>query len=197
MQLDVVNIGKHYNNQWLFKDISFSIKDGESIAITGRNGSGKSTLIQIIYGLVQANVGKVLVDQNTVDNNQQVFALSSPYLELPLDFTLSEIYQLYFDLNKLKIELNEFLSFSEFTFKQSNLPVKNFSSGMLQRLKTSLCLASNSPILLLDEPLTNMDSHGEEWYKNCLNSIMSDKIVLIASNNPIEYQNTTSKFEIL
>jgi ABC-type multidrug transport system ATPase subunit len=197
MQLDVVNIGKHYNHQWLFKDINFSLKEGESIAITGRNGSGKSTLIQIVYGLIQASEGQVLFNQQTIEKNQEVFSISSPYLDLPSDFTLYEIHQLHLDFKKIKMDLNAFLDYSEFTKKQSRLQIKNFSSGMLQRLKTALCLLSNSPILLLDEPITNMDIHGENWYKNCLNNKMINKIMLIAGNNPVEYSHTNFKIEII
>jgi ATPase subunit of ABC transporter with duplicated ATPase domains len=91
--------------------------------------------------------------------------------------------------------LDEFLSFSDFNKSQVNRAVKLFSSGMQQRLKTALCLSSNSPILLLDEPLTNMDAKGEDWYKNCLNDI-KNKIVIIAGNNPIEYAFTNSNLQI-
>jgi ABC-type multidrug transport system ATPase subunit len=197
MHLDVVDIGKHYNHQWLFKNMSFSLKKGESIAITGRNGSGKSTLLQIVYGLVQADEGKVFLNQQSIIDSQNVFAMSSPYLELPNDFSINEIHKLYKDLGKLNIDLDVFLEYSMFSNRQSDLPVKHFSSGMLQRLKTAFCLVSLSPILLLDEPLTNMDKRGEEWYKNCFEIVMSEKIILIASNNSSEYFAINNQIEII
>jgi ABC-type multidrug transport system ATPase subunit len=197
MQLDVVNIGKHYNHQWLFKDISFSLQKGQSMAITGKNGSGKSTLLQIVYGLVQADEGKVLFNQNTLSEMHNIFAISSPYMELPMDFSINEIFGLYADLGKTKMNLQDFLDYSKFSQKQSIKSVKYFSSGMLQRLKTALCLVSENPILLLDEPLSNMDKQGEEWYKNCFEKVMTSKIIIVASNHPVEYEFTQFKIDII
>lgn len=195
MQVQINNIGKRYQNQWLFRNINVELKLGDSLSVTGHNGSGKSTLMQIVYGLVQASEGEVLINASNTYKPHEIFALSAPYLELPMEFNIIEIHDLYLRTQKINSGLDEFLSFSDFNKSQANRAVKLFSSGMLQRLKTALCLSSNSPILLLDEPLTNMDAKGEDWYKNCLNDI-NNKIVIIAGNNPIEYAFTNSNLQI-
>ena len=195
MHIQINNIGKRYQNQWLFRNINLELKLGDSLSVTGQNGSGKSTFMQVVYGLVQASEGEVLINGTSNYKPHEVFALSAPYLELPMEFSILEIHDLYLRTQKMNAGLDEFLSFSDFNKSQVNRAVKLFSSGMQQRLKTALCLSSNSPILLLDEPLTNMDAKGEDWYKNCLNDI-KDKIVIIAGNNPIEYAFTNSNLQI-
>lgn len=182
MKLSVQNIGKHYHKKWLFKAIDFELNTGESIAIKGRNGSGKSTLMQIIYGLVNQNEGNILIDNSTLFNPSEYFAIAAPYLELPTEFSLAEVVRFHLQLGKLNTSVEEFAENAEFTQTQSNQVIKYFSSGMQQRLKTALCLCSTHPIKLLDEPLTNMDTHGEKWYHSLLNSIKSKHMIIIAGN---------------
>jgi ABC-type multidrug transport system ATPase subunit len=187
MHLEIRNIGKQYNRHWLFKHVSFELQTGKSMAITGRNGSGKSTLMQIIYGLIQASEGDILLDQQKDYETHQYFSISSPYMDLPWEFTITEIYKLYAGLGKTSMPLNDFLEFSGFSQSQAHKPVKQFSSGMQQKFKNALCIGSGADIILLDEPLTNMDKQGEIWYKNCLDFIRP-KICIIAGNNPAEYE---------
>jgi ABC-type multidrug transport system ATPase subunit len=195
--LKVENIGKHYLSQWLFRNISFSLNTGESIAITGHNGSGKSTLLQIVYGLVQQSEGSVFFNERSIEKPEFVFSMTTPSLELPMDFSMNDILKLYQSLNKISIESEAFGLQSMFSNKQMKQPLKNFSSGMLQRFKTALCLYSDSPVLLLDEPLTNMDSNGEKWYQNCVNEIKKNKIILFAGNQKNEIELATNLIEIV
>jgi ABC-type multidrug transport system ATPase subunit len=110
---------------------------------------------------------------------------------------MNDILKLYQSLNKISIESEAFGMQSMFSKKQMKQPLKNFSSGMLQRFKTALCLYSDSPVLLLDEPLTNMDSNGEKWYQNCVNEIKKNKIILFAGNQKNEIELATNLIEIV
>lgn len=195
MKLSVENIAKKYSKQWLFKDINFELSSGESLAILGKNGSGKSTLIQVIYGLIQPSKGIVRLNDETQFEPSKYFAFTSPYLELPMEFTIREIHQLYVSMNKLKVNLKHLMDFSYFESNKSELPLKYFSSGMLQRLKTALCLLSEAEVFLLDEPLTNMDALGEKWYSENLDSVRN-KICIVASNQEAEYAWTSSSITI-
>lgn len=195
MQLELKNIGKRYNRQWLFRHINLSIETGKILSVTGRNGSGKSTLLQIAYGLIQPSEGEVLVDGSISYEAHKLFALTSPYMELPLEFSIAELHDLYYSSGKLTTGLETFLSYSMFSNEQATMAVKHFSSGMQQRLKTAFCLSSAAPVLLLDEPLTNMDKQGELWYKNCMSDLVS-RIVIIAGNNPAEYEFSNANIQI-
>jgi ABC-type multidrug transport system ATPase subunit len=187
MQLEIKNLGKQFSRQWLFKHVSFDLSDGQSMSVTGRNGSGKSTLVQIVYGLINASEGEVHINSSNVFEPRQCFSISTPYMELPWEFSISEIHHLYASLHKTEMKLDQFLEFAEFSRDQAQRPVKQLSSGMQQRLKTALCLSSSAAILLLDEPLTNMDRQGELWYRNCISKV-KDRICIIAGNNPVEYE---------
>lgn len=185
MELSLQNIGKKYQGHWLFKEINLSLQSGQSLSVTGKNGSGKSTLMQVVYGLIQPSEGQILIDGKADFQAHTMMSLSSPYMELPMEFSIKELHQLYLNLNKLAHSYEHFLELSMFSVKDGNKPVKHFSSGMQQRLKTAFCLYSEAPIILLDEPLTNMDAAGEKWYKNCLSEV-KHKICLVAGNQGAE-----------
>lgn len=195
MELSLQNIGKKYQGHWLFKEINLSLQSGQSLSITGHNGSGKSTLMQVVYGLIQPSEGQVLIDGKADFEPHAMMSLSSPYMELPMEFSIKELHQLYGNLNKLTLSYDQFIEQSMFSVKDGNKPVKHFSSGMQQRLKTALCLYSVAPIILLDEPLTNMDAAGEKWYKNCLSEV-KDKICLVAGNQGAEIDWTDKNLSI-
>lgn len=196
MKLELRDIGKKYREQWLFRHIGFTLGPGQSIAVTGRNGSGKSTLLQVILGLVQSSEGAVLFNDSPSADPSKIFAMCAPYMELPQEFSIGEIHKLYAELRKTDHSLDAFLEFSGFSSAQSARPVKQFSSGMLQRLKTALCIHSNAPVLLLDEPLTNMDKQGEDWYGNCLD-ILRSRICIVAGNHPAEYDWSQSTLQLM
>jgi len=195
LELQLEHIGKKIQGHWLFKGIDLTLKSGQSLSITGKNGAGKSTLMQVVYGLTQASEGKILVDKNANFKPNELMAMSAPYLELPMEFSLREIHHLYLGLQKTNMPFETFVDFALFQNKDTDKPLKHFSSGMLQRLKTALCFASNSAIILLDEPLTNMDRQGELWYKNCLDSVKS-KICIVAGNQDIEVNWTDINLKI-
>lgn len=181
--------------QWLFRGVSLHLETGESLAITGVNGAGKSTLLQIIFGLIQPSEGIIRLNGKEDYDAHLHFSIASPYMELPSEFSIREIRSLHENLGKLKMNENEFLSYARFDAKDAQKPIKLFSSGMTQRLKTALCIASVADIVLLDEPLTNMDAFGEAWYKENLYRL-EDKIAIVAGNNPQEYQWTNRHISI-
>lgn len=190
MQLSVETIGKHYNRRWLFRNISFSLKTGDSIAVLGRNGSGKSSLLQIVYGLIQSSEGKVSLQGQEVLSPDKVFNMTSPALLLPVEFSLQELIQYQREMGKLDHTLKDFMDLAEFSEQDSRKALRYFSSGMLQRLKTALCIFGNNPVKLLDEPLSNMDKEGEKWYTNCIETIRHKNLIIVASNSEPEYSFT-------
>jgi ABC-type multidrug transport system ATPase subunit len=66
--------------------------------------------------------------------------------------------------------------------------VKHLSSGMKQRFKLALSFLSATPLLILDEPTSNLDTNGINWYLERLNSVLQDRLVVICSNQPYEYE---------
>lgn len=171
------------------------VSAGEALSVTGRNGSGKSTLMQIVYGLAQPGEGQVHFNGFAFTEPHRLFAYSAPYMDLPIDFTALEIFNLYSHAGKSSMATDAFSDFCGFDQKTMQRPLRYFSSGMLQKFKTALCLCSDAPVLMLDEPLSNMDSKGELWYRNCISDIRH-KIVIVAGNNPSEYDFASKNIHI-
>lgn len=192
MKIELEQVGKKFNRQWLFKNISYSFTENKSYAIIGNNGSGKSTLLQMIYGYQTISSGKIhhrIKDQNIgSDKIHEYTSFVSPYLELPEELTLQEILQFHFKF-KNKIDT---INFEDIILKcglenSRDKQIRFFSSGMKQRLKLALAFFSDTPLLLLDEPCSNLDTQGISWYQEMICEIRSNKTILIASNQIFEY----------
>lgn len=187
------NTGKKFNGKHVLRDLSFTINPSDRLAILGANGSGKSTLLQMIAGYIQPSTGKIFFyDNNAPVMPENVFSqisLASPYLELIEDYTLQEMVQFHFGLKKIinGSGIKDVVEVSGLSLEEDK-SVKNFSSGMKQRLKLTLAFMSDTPLLLLDEPLTNLDEAGEKWYAKMLDDYSGGRTVIVCSNmNEKEY----------
>lgn len=201
MKIEVENLGKKFRNEWIFRDFNQSFTLGNTYAIIGPNGSGKSTLLQVISNYIPANEGitKYFDGEITVeiDNIYKYISYSSPLLELIEEFTLVELLAFHLNLkpffeNKTAKEFIRIIGLQN----QENKQIKFFSSGMKQKLKLGLCLFSNSPILFLDEPTTNLDIKTKEWFIENINLIKEKKIIFLASNDSFEYSFTQNIIDI-
>lgn len=187
LQIDLTGAGKKFFRNWIFRKLDLSIAPGEKIALLGSNGSGKSTLLQILAGyeslsegtLRYARSGKV-VERDAVFRD---ISLAAPYLELIEEFTLWEIIHFHF---RMKKPWNDFSSrqILELTGLEASKDkvFKYFSSGMKQRAKLALAILSDTDVVLLDEPLSNLDKNGEDWYRNLAVEYLKDRTVIVCSN---------------
>jgi ABC-type multidrug transport system ATPase subunit len=192
MQIILEGAGKKYNREWIFKGIDKSITTGCPIAVIGPNGSGKSTLMLIISGWTLPSAGSVsfVKDENAIPPEEfyKSIDLIAPYTELVEELTLAEFLKFHFSFKSLKegINIKDVINKCRLEGNEEKF-VKHFSSGMKQRLKLSLGLYSSTPVLLLDEPTTNLDQENKKWYYEEIMAILENKAVIIASNQPEEY----------
>ncbi|MDX1629875.1 MAG: ABC transporter ATP-binding protein [Fulvivirga sp.] len=187
MNIQLDNIAKRYNREVIFQEVNYTFDHGRKYAITGPNGSGKSTLLQIIAGYRRATKGTIRYNQGETKEDQ-VFRqvnIVAPYLELVEEFTLQESIDFHYAFKQPIIDKEEIINIA-YLNDARNKPIKNFSSGMRQRLKLALAFFSDSDTLFLDEPTSNLDERAINWYKDLIND-MSDKLIIIASNQPYEY----------
>src|SRR6188768_2239798 len=93
MRIELNNLGKRFNQQWIFRHLNYQFHSGQAYAIVGPNGSGKSTLLQVIAGSIEKSEGQLtwIDDQpiETEDHFKQL-SLAAPYLELIEELTLTE-----------------------------------------------------------------------------------------------------------
>jgi ABC-type multidrug transport system ATPase subunit len=202
LKISLENIGKKFKNEWIFRNLSFDFSVNQPVAIIGPNGSGKSTLMQALSGAIPINEGKVIyTEQKEVipeDKWHEILSFSAPYLELIEEFTLAESVNFHIKFKPFQENLStsEFLQIIELE-KHKDKPVKNFSSGMRQKLKLGLAFYSQSDIILLDEPTSNLDYKGFDWYLKQVQKALEDKIVIVSSNEPEEYTFCEKHLNIL
>ena len=194
MQIQVTAASKRFNTEWIFSNLNFSFTTGQHYALIGNNGSGKSTLLQIIagyIGLTKGGIQWISTSNETIDSTNifQYISIATPYLELVEEFTALEQIIFHQQFKPLQnglepIELLEKIGLRNAAKKQ----IRNFSSGMKQRLKLALAIFDQAPILLLDEPCSNLDQEGIQTYHQLMQKYAMHKLVIVASNDPQEYQ---------
>jgi ABC-type multidrug transport system ATPase subunit len=193
LKIQLKEASKRFQYEWIFKNLNLNLQSGDSLAITGSNGSGKSTLLKCISGIIPITSGKIdysLHDQSLPESDWFSFlAIASPYLEVPEEFTLVELIHFHFKFKTpLKgisaKEIIDILYLKDHTSK----PISQFSSGMKQRLKLGLALFSDVPLLLLDEPTSNLDKKGIEWYGEMINNFAEKRVLIVCSNESREYE---------
>lgn len=190
MQLKLTNTGKRYNREWIFRHFDYEFLAGGKYAITGSNGSGKSTLLQVIAGSLSHNEGTVqlTVEGKLVTEERcfQYISVAAPYLELIEEMTANEFLTFHHQFKSLTGSKEEILSTISLE-KAANKQIRYYSSGMKQRLKLAQAFFSDTPILLLDEPTTNLDADGIALYHQLIAGNTQNKLVIISSNDLQEY----------
>ncbi len=201
MKIKLQEASKRFQYEWIFRNLTLELNQGDSLAITGGNGTGKSTLLKCISGSIPFSSGKMTFESEgklIADSDwYQSLAISAPYLELPEEFSLIELIDFHFKfkrpLNQIQPkELIEILYLDQHVAK----PVSQFSSGMKQRLKLGLALFSDVPVILLDEPTSNLDKKGIAWYTDLIRNFQKERILIVCSNEPREYEFCKQKLAL-
>ncbi len=190
MRIALNDIGKQYGSHWIFQHVEASFEPGHIYPIIGNNGSGKSTLLQIISGFVTPNQGQVRIEidakELAVEEWYKHISIAAPYLDLFEEFTVEESILLHQKFKPLRDANAEDLMDEIDLLKHRKKTLKQLSSGMRQRLKLALAMKSESALLLLDEPCSNLDKHWISWYNEVLKLRMQDRITIVCSNSQEE-----------
>ncbi|MFW5793562.1 MAG: ABC transporter ATP-binding protein [Bacteroidota bacterium] len=188
MQISLDNAGKKFGNQWIFRNINHVFEEKTINSVLGKNGSGKSSLLKIISGYTNLSRGKVSYSLNSKNIcGKSIYmhtSIASPHLQLIEELTLYETLNFHF---KLKTAINNYNTKNIIEILQlesaANKILKNFSSGMKQRVKLALAFFTTSNLLLLDEPCTNLDKEAKKWYQDILNKTSNSRTVIVFSNH--------------
>lgn len=192
MKITVTNAGKRFNRQWIFRNLQLELESGQHYAITGHNGSGKSTLLQSIAGSINLNEGIITFEDTegkiAPENHFKHISICAPYLELIEEMTAREFLSYHSNFKPLltgfdKDSILEEIGLSSAKDKQ----IRYFSSGMKQRIKLAQAFFSDTAILLLDEPCTNLDEKGVSLYTHLIATYCRKRLVVISSNEKLEY----------
>lgn len=189
------DLGRRYGRQWIFRGLNHDFAPGTATAVLGPNGAGKSTLLSILAGQLLPTEGQVRYALNgqplPVAEVPRHLAYCAPYLELPEEFTLLELLDFHTRLKPLRagVSVAQLIDIM-YLQRARQQPVRTFSSGMKQRLKLALALYADAPLLLLDEPTTNLDAAGAAWYLAQVAQARQAnpaRVLIVSSNVPAEY----------
>lgn len=188
LHIRLEGIGKKFGSEWIFRNLNLELNPGDKIVILGGNGSGKSTLMQVISGYVLPNAGKILfktgdsIEEN--ENYRDHFSVAAPYLELIEDYTLEELINHCMTFKPFVHSLNaqQIIDIAELKHASGKY-IRNYSSGMKQRAKLTLAILADCPLLLLDEPSSNLDKNAIEWYSKMVLLYAAHKTIVVCSNS--------------
>ncbi len=224
MTISLSDAGKRFNRDWIFRHVNYTFEAGQSYAITGPNGSGKSTLLQVLSGGMYINEGTIEFGVGTgyasrvgarrtaesresgVNNPSiivsaekiyQQVSIAAPYLEVVEEMTLQEFLNFHqgFKPFLCGITIDDIIATIGLT-RAVNKQIRFYSSGMKQRVKLAQCIFSDTPIVLLDEPCTNLDSEGIGLYHSLIAEHCQNRLVVVSSNDEVEYQFCKEKINI-
>ena len=193
MTISLSDAGKRFNRDWIFRHFNYTFEAGQSYAITGPNGSGKSTLLQALSGGMMLSEGTIQYSVNntpkSTDDIYQQVSICAPYLEVVEEMTLTEFLDFHHGFKAFLpgVTTNTIIH-SIGLEKAVNKQIRYYSSGMKQRVKLAQCIFSATPIVLLDEPCTNLDSTGIDLYHRLIADHCKDRLVVVSSNDEVEYK---------
>jgi ABC-type multidrug transport system ATPase subunit len=191
------DISKRYGYQWIIRDFNQKFVENTVYGIAGKNGSGKSTLIKMLSGYLTPSSGFIhhYINEKKIDAGHifNYISLAAPYTDLIDEFTLREIFEFHCKFKKLT-EPVSFAEFEQFIRLKghSQKSLGHFSSGMKQKIQLALALLTDSPVLLLDEPTSFLDSDTKKWFSSLIENHKASRIIIIASNDKFDLDHCQS-----
>ncbi len=202
MKIVVENIEKKFRYHSVLKDVNFELQSPGSLVITGSNGSGKTTLVKILCGLLSPTKGKVrlIKNGNEIPAAEQRFhfGLVGPYLQLYKDLTAWENLLFFAKVRGTQPDIDRLKNLIESVGLKGreHEELKNYSSGMLQRVKYLTAIYHEPEILVLDEPTSNLDEAGKNFVRQTIAAQSEKGMVIIATNEPEEVALGKQRVEI-
>lgn len=202
MDIQLHDTGRRFDQEWIFRGITLRLGGSQRYAVLGPNGSGKSTLLKILSGYLTPSEGRADFSLGgraiAPDEVFRHLALSAPYLDLVEELTLAEHVKFH-RLHKPFIGgMGDAAAIDRMGLaKAKNKLIRHFSSGMKQRVKLGLACFSDTPLLLLDEPTTNLDQAGVDWYEETVSQTSEGRLVVVCSNLEREYRFCDHHIDIM
>ncbi|HEX9656759.1 MAG TPA: ABC transporter ATP-binding protein [Bacteroidota bacterium] len=187
-------ITKTFNRRSIFRDISVRVQSGEILRVIGQNGAGKSTFVKILAQVLTPTSGEVRfsLEGHAVKRYlHNLIGFVSPYMQLYDEFTAEE--NLLLSLS-MRARPDDMTAVKNLLGRVSlggrgDDQVRTFSSGMKQRLKYAFALIHQPPILILDEPMSNLDTEGIATVRQVMEEQQKRGILVVATNDHTDLEN--------
>lgn len=202
MNIALEHVGKRYRLEWVFRSVNFRFEQGGRYAILGSNGSGKSTLMKVLSGHLSPSKGKITFELGAhkipTEQVYRYISYAAPYIDLIEELTLEEAIRFHTNIKPLQPGLKtQHISDLLALPRAQRKEIRFFSSGMKQRLKLILAICADTPVLLLDEPSTNLDLQGIQWYAELIQKFAASRLTIIASNDPHDVAICTEQLNVM
>ena len=191
MEVSLKQVSKRFGAQKVLHNAELTLRSGSVSGVTGPNGSGKSTLLQVIAGAIRPDSGSITHTLNgkkiAEDLVFEHVSIAAPFLNLYDDLSLAIALDTHIQFKPLLKGMNMDSFFERIMLtKAREKNIRDLSSGMLQRFKLGLAILCDTPLVLLDEPGSNLDEEGIAWYQRLLAQYRENRTVLICSNREQE-----------
>lgn len=208
MKITLIDAGKRFNRDWIFRHFHYEFITSHTYAITGPNGSGKSTLLQTVAGSIGVSEGSIAymgrpalgapAKEIQPDQVFQHLSIAAPYLEVIEEMTATEFLHFHASFKPLLSgwavkDILQRVGLGNAIHKQ----IRYYSSGMRQRVRLAQALFSDVPLVLLDEPCTNLDKDGIALYRQLIEELGRGRLIIVSSNDPQEYDFCEKNISIM
>lgn len=198
---ECTGLGHRFQQKFLFRGLDFTFEAGRIYLIQGSNGTGKSTFLKILSGAMDPSEGAVRFQAAggvvEVEELWKYIGFVSPYQELPEELRLPELisFQMQMDGTEAETDYQHLIRLFGLE-KDLQKPIRNFSTGMKQKARFVLSLGSERPIWILDEPGSNLDAESASRFWDFLAERKKDKLIILASNEPEEFEKADVRLQL-
>ena len=194
MRLEVRNLTKVYDGGWGAHEVSFSVPAGQIVALGGPNGSGKSTVLKCIAGLVRCD-GAILIDGDLMDGSpgsRAAIGYLPQVVGLPDHATIAEMIQLFADLRGTEPAS---IPLPEGFLRDPSTEIGTLSGGQRHRVALAIALLGTPSLLLLDEPIANLDEAGRATFWEVLRRLRDERglTAIVSSPAPGELRGVADR----
>ena len=194
-------VSKVFDRRTVFSEVSFSVAFGETLLITGRNGSGKSTLVKIISSTLTPTRGSVTLQWPEGRGSRGMISqigLVAPYLQLFDEFSALENLSIAMGIRGAPYTASEAVALLERLAIDPRRadPLRTYSSGMKQRVKYAFALLHHPLVLILDEPMANLDLDGVAIVRAIMAEQQGRGILVVATNDLTDIDRYDRRVEL-
>ena len=197
--IEIKNLNKSFGDKKVFESADIEVADASICGLIGINGAGKSTLLRIISGVMKADGGSVLIEGESVYDNEKVksrilFLPDDPYYNTGVTgMKLRELYKTFYSFDD-----ETFYSYANTFALDLKKPIRNFSKGMKRQLYIAAALACKPEFLFLDESFDGLDPLARLEFKRGLIKLQENgTTIIIASHSLRELEDICDSFVLI